>query len=33
MTYRAPVEEIAFTLKQVVGLNAAIAAGRLGQIR
>lgn len=32
MSYRAPVEEIAFTLKNVVGLNAAIEAGRLGDL-
>ncbi len=30
--YRAPVEEIAFTLKHVVGLNAAIDAGLLGDL-
>ena len=32
MAYRAPVEEIAFTLKHVAGLDAAIAAGRLGDL-
>ncbi|MCO5063247.1 MAG: acyl-CoA dehydrogenase [Rhizobiaceae bacterium] len=32
MPYRAPVEEIAFTLKHVAGLDAAIDAGRLGDL-
>jgi alkylation response protein AidB-like acyl-CoA dehydrogenase len=30
--YRAPVDEIAFTLKHVAGLNAAIGSGRLGDL-
>ena len=30
--YRAPVEEIAFTLKHVAGLRAAIEAGVLGDL-
>ncbi|RFC68870.1 MULTISPECIES: acyl-CoA dehydrogenase [Mesorhizobium] len=32
MTYRAPVEEIAFTLKNVAGLDAAMHDGRLGHL-
>ncbi|MGC4026996.1 MAG: acyl-CoA dehydrogenase [Mesorhizobium sp.] len=32
MTYRAPVEEIAFTLKNVAGLDAAMNDGRLGDL-
>ena len=30
--YRAPVDEIAFTLKHVVGLGPAMAAGSLGDL-
>src|SRR5690606_4667234 len=30
--YRAPVEEIAFTLKEVAGLRSAVEAGRLGDL-
>ena len=31
--YRAPVEEIAFTLKHVAGLREALAAGAFGDLR